>query len=201
MDIIFETFAKLARFLVKNLKFNHSPSFLICKIFSTGATFFQVFSGFHYFYGVFWFPPRGRVFVFYLIFVPGGVSSSGVISMGFPFWSAASIIPLDSSPMNSFGSRLTSTTTFLPVRSSGVRCSAMPATICLVCPFPISTSMRRSFFVVGTFSAFIIFPTRKSIFWNSLKVIVGIFSLPVSVFYSQFDFLGVWLGVVFWLLY
>src|SRR5439155_20951684 len=69
--------------------------------------------------------PRQRRHV---IFVPGGRSRSSVSTASFPSVEPARTMPLDSIPISCAGSRFATTTTFLPTRSAGAQCSAIPAT-------------------------------------------------------------------------
>jgi len=101
--------------------------------------------------------------------------------------SVIKIMPSLSMPFSALGARFTSTVTFLPIMASGLKLSAIPETIVLV-SIPVSTFNFNNFFVLATFSASIIVPTRISSFEKSSKVMVSFWG-STTAFAISFAFL------------
>jgi sugar lactone lactonase YvrE len=99
----------------------------------------------------------------YLTREPGAARSSTDTSDSASLGPVASSIPWETSPLpKSRGSRLATTITRRPTRSSGLNESARPATIRRGCASPTSTRRSRSLSLRGTRSAESTSPTRRS---------------------------------------
>lgn len=97
------------------------------------------------------------------------MSFSGCRTTTFPLLSsAAKIIHCDSTPMSFLLSRLSMNAPFLPMRLSGLYHCESPATACLF-SVPKSTVILMRFREPGIWFASMIFPMRRSSFWNSAK--------------------------------
>ena len=75
-------------------------------------------------------------------------------------------------PFNFLGSKLATTTTFLPGKLSGEKCKAIPLTMVLISK-PKSTFKTSNLSALGTAAASRIIPVLKSSFAKSSKVIFG----------------------------